>query len=161
MISDHIDVHFSVAPVRLIQYTIRPILPMLRCLCITQSACMVLVGYKFFRTIQSAAHSASHLCTELGIPCWMLGYRCSSAHDESQPWKLYFATLGLLLSVCGPRDLPHQLQVAYCLAFPFSSPPEPQLHISLWPSLPIVAESIRHCWNFAKVAWYWKSPKNL
>jgi len=118
-------------------------------------------GYNFVSWNQSAPPSASHLCTKLGVACWMSGHCCRSARDESQPWKLYSATLGCYLSHFYACTHPNPSPVACWLAFPSSSPPEPRLHISWKTSPPAVAKSIRHYWNFPKAAKSQKSPKNL
>jgi len=62
--------------------------------CILQSDSMDLSGYNFVPWNQSAPPSASHLCRQCAVDCWMSGHCCRSALDKSQRWKLSFATLG-------------------------------------------------------------------
>jgi hypothetical protein len=144
MISDHTEGHSSFAPVRIIPYTVRPIRPKSNSMRITQIGSMVVSGHNHCRWNQSPPPSASHLCTKLGIAFWMSGHCCRLALDESQPCKLYSATLGRYLPVYCQRTLANQSLVACCLSFPSSTPPEPRLHISSEPSQPIFSESIRH-----------------
>ena len=161
MISDDIEGHSSFARVHIIPCTLRPIFPASSCICMTQSDSMVLSGYHFFRWDQAAPPNASHLCTKLGIACWMSGHCYHSALNESHPWKLYLATLGCYLSRFWPRTLPNPSPVSCYLTFPSSSPSEPHLYISSKTSPPVVAESIRHYKNFPKAARPRKFPKNL
>jgi len=137
MKADHIEGH-SFAPVRKIPYTLRPNLPTSNCICIMQSDSMVLSRNNFVWWNQSAPLSVSHLCTKLGVACWMSGHCCRSALDDIQPWKLYIATLGGYLSLFCLHTLPNLSPVAWCLASPSSTPPEPQLNIFSKTSPPIV-----------------------
>jgi hypothetical protein len=84
MQSDWIDGHSSFAPVHIIPYTLRPVSPASSCIGISQSDCMVLLGYSFVLRNQSGPPCASHLGTKLGVACWMSGYCCHLALDESQ-----------------------------------------------------------------------------
>jgi len=122
---------------------------------------MVLPGHNLIRRDQSAAPSGSYLCTKLGVACWMSGHCCHSTVGESQPWKLYLATLGGDLSLVSPCTVPKLSLVACLLAFPSYSPPEPGFHIDSKSSQPTVTDSIQHCRNCPTAARCWKSPNNL
>jgi len=161
MKSDQIDGNSLFAPVLIIPYTLHPILPASSCICIWWWDCMVLSGYNFVREYQSAPHSASHLCTTVGVACWISGHSCHSTRDELQPSKLYSATRGGYLSLWCPHALPNSSPVTCCLVFLSSLPTKPRLHISSKTSPPIVAKCILHSLNFPKAAWSWKSAKNL
>jgi len=102
--------------------------------------------------MQWSPPSALLLCTKIGLDCWMSGYYCRLALDESQPRTLYLASLGCYLSLCGPPALPHLLPAGCYLAIPSSSPPEPHLHICLNTSPQTVAESILCDQNLPKAA---------
>ena len=91
----------------------------------------------------------------------MSGHCCHSALNESQPRKLYLATVGRYLSFCCQCTLPNTSPVACCLAFPSSLPPKPHLHISSTTSPPTVAESIRHYQKFPIPASSRRSLQNL
>jgi len=127
MKSDQIDSHSLFAPVRIIPYTLHPILPASSCICISQSDSRVPSGYNFLRCHQSAPLSASHVCMKLGVACWMSGHCCHSALDKSQSWKLYLATLGGYRSLFCSHPHPNPLPVACWLAFPSTSPTETSL----------------------------------
>jgi len=158
MKSDHIDGHSSFAQVRMIPYTPCPILPESSCTCISQSYSMALSGYNFVRWNQSATPSASHLCMKHGVDCCMSGHCCHFALNESQPGKVYLATIGGYLSLVCAYALPNLSPAACCLAFLSSSPPKPYLHISSKTFQPTVAESIGHYQNVPKTA---RSRKHL
>ena len=161
MISNQIDSHSSFAPVRLIPSTLRPILPASSCICISRSDCLVLSAYNFVQWNQSVTPSVSHVCTKLGVECWISGHCCNSARNETQPWKLYSATLGGYLFHFSPCAHPNRLPVSCSLAFPFLSPLKSCLHIFSNTLPPIVAECIQHYRNFPMAARSWKSPKYL
>ena len=158
---EYIDGHSSFAHVRIIPYTLHPILPVSRCTYILQSGSMVLWDYIFVWWNQAAPPIASHLCTRLEDDCWMSGLCCHPASNESQPWKLYFATLGGCLSLLCPHALPYPLPITCCLAFPYSSTPEPGVHICWGTFQPTVAESFQHYWHFPKTARSQKFSKYL
>jgi len=161
MKSDHVEGHSSFAPVGIIPYTLCPILPVSSGICILRSDSMVLSGHNFVRWYQSGPPSASHLCTKLGVACWMSGHFCHLALDESQPQKMNLATLGGYLWIGCPCIVPNPWPVASCLTFPSSLPPEPRLHISSITFQATVAKCILHYWNFPKTARACKTPKNL
>jgi len=161
MKSDHIEGHTSFALVHMMPYTLRPILSASSCICISRSDGMILSGHNFVRWIESAPPSRSHLCTKLGVTCWISRHCCRWALDKTELWKLYLATLGGYILLYCLHALPNPSLVACCLAFPSSSPPEPCLHISSITSPPTVAESIWHYRTFPKAARSWMSPKIL
>jgi len=150
MKSDHREGHSSFAQVRIIPYTLCPIIPASSCICITQSDSMLLSGHNFFRWIQSAPPSASHLCTKLGVDWWMSGDCCCSAPDESHTWQLNLATLGHYLSLVCSRVFPNPSAVTWCLCFPSSLPPEPRLNMSSTTSQISDTKSIRHYQKFQR-----------
>jgi len=99
MKSDHIEGHSAFTPVHIISYTLRPILPASSYICLPQSDSMVLSGFNFVQWNTSPPPSASDLSTKLGVACRTSGHCCCLALDESQQWKLYWATLGDYLSL--------------------------------------------------------------
>jgi len=158
---EQMEGHSSFARVRIIPHTLHPILPASSWICILQSYSMVLSGNNFFWWDQSAPPSASHLCTELGVECWMSGHSCRSALDKSLSWKLNLATLGGYHWLVCMRAVPNRSPVTYCIACPTSLPPELHLHISSKTSKPTVTECIPHYQHCLKAAQSRKSPKNL
>jgi len=121
---------------------------------------MVPAGNNFFPWNQSAPPSPSHLCTKVAMGCWISGHCCRLALGALQSWKLYLAFLGCYILLCYPRALPNASPVAYCLAFPSSSPHKPHLHIFSKPSQPTVTKFIQWYRNFPNAARSRKSPKN-
>jgi len=161
MKSHRIEGHSSFAQVYIIAYTLHPMLPASSCTSISQSDSMFLSGYNFVWWNQWAPPSASHLCTKLGDDCWRSGCCCHSALHESQPRKLFLATLGGYLTLVCLCPLPTLSPVTCCLAIPSSLAPEPHLHMSSNTAQLTVAKSIQHYRNFPKAGRSRKSPKNL
>ena len=109
---------------------------------------MALLGHNFLWWNLSSHPSASHLCTKLGVACWLFDHCCGSAHKQSQPWTLYLATKRRYLMRDSPRGLLNLLPITCCLAFPCSTPSAPCMHNASKVSQPTIAKSIQHCQNY-------------
>jgi len=77
-----------------------------------------------FQWIQSLLPSTWHLCTKLGVKCWMSGNCCHLALNKSHSWKLYMATLGSCLLLFCTCALPNMSPVVCCLAYLLSRLPK-------------------------------------
>ena len=95
------------------------------------------------------------------VACWMSDHGCRLALDESQPRKLYLATLGGQLSLFSPLTLPNVSPVACCCTFPSSPHTEPRMNISSTTSLPPVTKSIQHYQHIPQATRPQTSPKHL
>jgi len=155
--SGNIGVQWSFTWEYIIPYTLHPIGPAPLCTWTSLIECLADPGLNFCRWNLSAPPSVSHWYTRVEMVSGIEPWHCHSTLIESQQCTLYFATLGCYFLPLCPQVGPNPSLVTCYLAFPFSPPPNLDLHLS-WK---ISDESITHCQNYPTSASFQMSPKNL
>jgi hypothetical protein len=118
MISDHIEGHSSLTLVRIIPYTLRPILPESSCICITQLDSMVLSAQIFFDEINQLL-PVPHICVRSWNCMLDVGSLLPFGTPQITTMKVEFGNSGTLTLAFLPARRPKSVAGRLLPCIPF------------------------------------------